>query len=39
LPIEVVLDGLRAGLIGQGLHVSGLLLGLVAAGRLNFSLG
>jgi 8-oxo-dGTP pyrophosphatase MutT (NUDIX family) len=39
LPIEVVLGGLRAGLIGQGLHVSGLLLGLVAAGRLNFSLG
>jgi 8-oxo-dGTP pyrophosphatase MutT (NUDIX family) len=34
MDIPAVLDGLRSGLIGQSMHVSGLLLGLSAAGRL-----
>ncbi len=34
LPIAEVLDGLQAGLIGQALHVSSILLALRAAGRL-----
>ena len=32
--ISVVLAGLRAGLLGQAMHVSGVLLGLAAAGQL-----
>ena len=32
--IPTVLDGLRSGLLGQAMHVSGILLGLSAAGRL-----
>jgi 8-oxo-dGTP pyrophosphatase MutT (NUDIX family) len=32
--IPDVLDGLRSGLLGHAMHVSGLLLGLSAAGRL-----
>jgi len=34
IDIPAVLDGLRSGLIGQATHVSGILLGLSAAGRL-----
>jgi 8-oxo-dGTP pyrophosphatase MutT (NUDIX family) len=34
LPIPEVLDGLQAGLIGQALHVSSILLALRVAGRL-----
>ena len=34
LPIAEVLDGLQAGLIGQALHVSSILLALRVAGRL-----
>ena len=34
LPIAEVLDGLQAGLIGQALHVSSILLALQVAGRL-----
>jgi 8-oxo-dGTP pyrophosphatase MutT (NUDIX family) len=36
-PIQTVLDGLRSGLLDQAAHASGLLLGLVAAGRLNLT--
>jgi 8-oxo-dGTP pyrophosphatase MutT (NUDIX family) len=32
--IPAVLEGLRSGVLGQAMHVSGLILGLVAAGRL-----
>jgi 8-oxo-dGTP pyrophosphatase MutT (NUDIX family) len=35
LDIPSVLDGLRSGLLGHAMHVSGVLLGLAAAGRLN----
>ena len=34
IDIPAVIDGLRAGLIGQAMHVSSLLFGLSAAGRL-----
>ena len=34
IDIPAVLDGLRSGLIGQATHVSGILLGFSAAGRL-----
>jgi len=34
VPIPQVLEGLRSGFIGQALHVSSILLGLTAAGRL-----
>jgi len=34
LPGAEVLDGLQAGLIGQALHVSSILLALRVAGRL-----
>jgi 8-oxo-dGTP pyrophosphatase MutT (NUDIX family) len=37
LEIPAVLDGLRSGLIGQATHVSGILLGLAAAGYLNLT--
>jgi 8-oxo-dGTP pyrophosphatase MutT (NUDIX family) len=37
MPIQAVLDGLRSGLIGQAAHASGLILGLVVAGRLNLT--
>lgn len=37
LPVQTVLDGLRSGLIDHGTHASGLLLGLVTAGRLNLT--
>jgi len=37
LSIPAVLNGLRSGLIGQATHVSGLLLGLAAAGRIDFT--
>lgn len=35
MPVDAVLAGLSQGLIGQALHVAGLLLGLGKAGRLN----
>jgi 8-oxo-dGTP pyrophosphatase MutT (NUDIX family) len=35
LPIRVVVDGLRSGLLGSAAHASGLLLGLAAAGRVD----
>jgi len=35
--IPAVLDGLRSGLLGQAMHVSGILLGLAAAGRLTLA--
>jgi 8-oxo-dGTP pyrophosphatase MutT (NUDIX family) len=35
--ISVVLGGLRSGLIGQAAHVSGVLLGLAAAGRVTLT--
>jgi 8-oxo-dGTP pyrophosphatase MutT (NUDIX family) len=37
LDINVVLDGLRSGLLGHAVHVSGVLLALAAAGRLTFT--
>lgn len=37
LPVQTVLDGLAGGLIGQSLHVSSLLLGLAALGRLTLA--
>jgi 8-oxo-dGTP pyrophosphatase MutT (NUDIX family) len=37
LPLQTVLDGLAGGLIGQSLHVTSLLLGLAALGRLSLS--
>jgi hypothetical protein len=37
LEIQTVLSGLRSGLIGQASHVSGILLGLAAAGYLNLT--
>jgi hypothetical protein len=37
LDIPVVLDGLRSGLLGQAMHVSGLLLGLAAAGLVTMT--
>jgi 8-oxo-dGTP pyrophosphatase MutT (NUDIX family) len=36
LPIPVVMDELRSGLLGSAAHASGLLLGLAAAGRLDW---
>lgn len=35
LPVQTVLDGLTAGILGQSLHVTSLLLGLAALGRIN----
>jgi 8-oxo-dGTP pyrophosphatase MutT (NUDIX family) len=35
--ISVVLGGLKSGLIGHAMHVSGVLLGLAAAGRLTLT--
>ena len=35
--IPEVLDGLSSGVLGQAMHVSGLLLGLAAAGRLTLT--
>jgi 8-oxo-dGTP pyrophosphatase MutT (NUDIX family) len=35
LPIPMVVDGLRSGLLGSAAHASGLLLGLAMAGRLD----
>lgn len=35
LPVQTVLDGLAAGILGQSLHVTSLLLGLAALGRIN----
>jgi len=37
LEIPVVLNGLRSGLLGNAMHVSGVLLALAAAGRLNLT--
>jgi 8-oxo-dGTP pyrophosphatase MutT (NUDIX family) len=37
LSVPVLLEGLSSGLLGHAAHASGLLLGLAAAGRLNFS--
>ena len=37
LDIPAVLNGLRSGLLGQAMHVSGVLLGLAAAGCLDLS--
>jgi len=37
LDIPVVLNGLRSGLLGNAMHVSGVLLALAAAGRLNLA--
>ena len=37
LPVSDVLAGLAGGLIGQSLHVSALLLGLAAAGRISLA--
>jgi 8-oxo-dGTP pyrophosphatase MutT (NUDIX family) len=37
LDIPSVLDGLRTGLLGQAMHVSGIFLGLAAAGRLSLT--
>ena len=37
LDIPGVLDALRTGLLGQAMHVSGLLLSLAAAGRLDLT--
>ena len=37
LPVPVVLEGLRSGLLNNAVHASGLLLGLAAAGRLNIN--
>jgi 8-oxo-dGTP pyrophosphatase MutT (NUDIX family) len=37
LPVQTVLDGLAGGLIGQSLHVTSLLLGLAALGRLDLT--
>jgi 8-oxo-dGTP pyrophosphatase MutT (NUDIX family) len=37
LPIQVVLDGLRSGLMGQAAHASGLILGLAMAARLDLT--
>lgn len=34
VPIEEILNGLRAGVLGQSMHVSAVLLGLSVAGRL-----
>ncbi|MET3889119.1 8-oxo-dGTP pyrophosphatase MutT (NUDIX family) [Bosea sp. OAE506] len=35
LPLQTVLDGLATGILGQSLHVTSLLLGLAALGRIN----
>lgn len=37
LPVQTVLNGLAGGLIGQSLHVTSLLLGLAALGRINLA--
>jgi len=37
MDIPAVLDGLSSGLVGQAMHVSGILLGLSSAGRLGLT--